>query len=256
MPWQPGPAGAFAGALRSRPSGATGSGSCNERRSTLGKGQGGRQLPSVALERLDLLVDAHTQFTTATEQLKSAVTRAGQRHATWAAVAPWEAPTDKAPTEASPGLDIHRSIDGVWRSPGQHPDPRGSGCMARPRLSGVDADMARACRHKRLTVPASPAVHQLHSSNPRHEIHLRTVIKFGQGASDPHKRGRVTGFEPSASLSRITSIDVARRWLLGGTSGAGRGCRADHPGSAAGSGARCRRPRQIATVTTSAAARA
>jgi len=36
---------------------------------------------------LDLLVDAYTQLTTATEQLKSAVTRARQHRATWAAIA-------------------------------------------------------------------------------------------------------------------------------------------------------------------------
>jgi len=60
---------------------------CNERRSTLGKGQAGRQLPAVDLDPLDLLVDAYTQLTTATEQLTSAVTRARQHHATWAAIA-------------------------------------------------------------------------------------------------------------------------------------------------------------------------
>jgi hypothetical protein len=60
---------------------------CNEQRSTLGKGQAGRPLPAVDLDPLDLLVDAYTQLTTATEQLKSAVTRARQHHATWAAIA-------------------------------------------------------------------------------------------------------------------------------------------------------------------------
>jgi hypothetical protein len=60
---------------------------CNERRSTLGKGQAGRQLPAVDLDPLDLLVDAYTQLTTATERLTSAVTRARQHDATWAAIA-------------------------------------------------------------------------------------------------------------------------------------------------------------------------
>jgi len=36
---------------------------CNERRSTLGKGQAGRQLPAVDLDPLDLLVDAYTHPT-------------------------------------------------------------------------------------------------------------------------------------------------------------------------------------------------
>ena len=61
--------------------------SCNERRSTLGKGQAGRHLPAVHLDPLDLLVDAYAQLTTATEQLKSAVIRARQHQATWAAIA-------------------------------------------------------------------------------------------------------------------------------------------------------------------------
>ena len=61
--------------------------SCNERRSTLGKGPAGRQLLAADLDPLDLLVDAYTQLTTATEQLKSAVTRARQHRATWAAIA-------------------------------------------------------------------------------------------------------------------------------------------------------------------------
>ena len=61
--------------------------SCNEQRSTLGKGQAGRQLPAVDLVPLDLLVDAYAQLTTATEQLKSALTRARQHRATWAAIA-------------------------------------------------------------------------------------------------------------------------------------------------------------------------
>ncbi len=61
--------------------------SCNERRNTLGKGQADRQLLAVDLDPLDLLVDAYTQLTTATEQLKSAVTGARQHRATWAAIA-------------------------------------------------------------------------------------------------------------------------------------------------------------------------
>ena len=60
---------------------------CNARRSTLGKGQASRGLPAVDLEPVDLLVDAYAQLTTATEQLKSAVTRARQHQATWAAIA-------------------------------------------------------------------------------------------------------------------------------------------------------------------------
>ena len=56
---------------------------CNDQRSTLGKGQIRRQLPAVAADPLDLLIDANTQLTTATEQLQSAVTRARQHHATW-----------------------------------------------------------------------------------------------------------------------------------------------------------------------------
>jgi len=60
---------------------------CDLQRSTLGKGQTRRQLPAVDLDPLDLLADAYTQLTTATEQLKSAVTRARQHHATWAAIA-------------------------------------------------------------------------------------------------------------------------------------------------------------------------
>jgi len=43
--------------------------------------------PAVDLVPLDLLVDAYAQLTTATEQLKSAVTRARQHRATWAAIA-------------------------------------------------------------------------------------------------------------------------------------------------------------------------
>ena len=61
--------------------------SCNERRSTLGKGQAGWHLPAVDLVPLDLLVDAYAQLTTPTEQLNSAVTRARQHQATWAAIA-------------------------------------------------------------------------------------------------------------------------------------------------------------------------
>ena len=61
--------------------------SCNEQRSTLGKGQAGRRLPAVDLVPLDLLADAYAQLTTATKQLKSAVTRARQHRATWAAIA-------------------------------------------------------------------------------------------------------------------------------------------------------------------------
>ncbi len=56
--------------------------SCNEQRSTLGKGQAARRLPAVDLVPLDLLVDAYAQLTTATEQLKAAVTRARQHRAT------------------------------------------------------------------------------------------------------------------------------------------------------------------------------
>ena len=59
---------------------------CNQQRSTLGKGQAPRQLPVVALDPLDLLVDANTQLATATQQLQSAVTRARDHHATWAAI--------------------------------------------------------------------------------------------------------------------------------------------------------------------------
>ncbi len=60
---------------------------CNERRSTLGKGQAGRQLPVREPDPLDLLADAYTQVMTATEQLNSAVIRARQHHLTWAAIA-------------------------------------------------------------------------------------------------------------------------------------------------------------------------
>ena len=60
---------------------------CNERRSTLGKGETGRQLPLGEPDPLDLLADAHTQLATATEQLNSAVIRARQHHLTWAAIA-------------------------------------------------------------------------------------------------------------------------------------------------------------------------
>ncbi len=59
----------------------------NERRSTLGKGQAGRQLPVREPDPLDLLADAYTQVATATEQLNSAVIRARQHHATWTATA-------------------------------------------------------------------------------------------------------------------------------------------------------------------------
>ncbi len=51
------------------------------------KVRAGRQLPAVDLVPLDLLVDAYAQLTTASEQLKSAVTRARQHRATWAAIA-------------------------------------------------------------------------------------------------------------------------------------------------------------------------
>ena len=60
---------------------------CNERHSTLGKGQAARQLPVREPDPLDLLADAHTQLATATEQLNSAVIRARQHHATWTAIA-------------------------------------------------------------------------------------------------------------------------------------------------------------------------
>jgi len=60
---------------------------CNQRRSTLGKGHAGRQLPVHQPDPLDLLADAHTQVVTATEQLNSAVIRARQHHATWTAIA-------------------------------------------------------------------------------------------------------------------------------------------------------------------------
>jgi len=82
-----------------------------EQRSTLGKGQAGRQLPALDLLPLDLLVDAYAQLTTATEQLQSAVTRARQHRATWAAIAPRAGHHQTSrPAALHPALTCIRSI--------------------------------------------------------------------------------------------------------------------------------------------------
>ncbi len=61
--------------------------SCDQRRSTLGKGHAPRPLPATTADPLDLIADAHTHLATAGQQLAAAVTRARQHHATWSSIA-------------------------------------------------------------------------------------------------------------------------------------------------------------------------
>ncbi len=61
--------------------------SCDRQRSTLGKGHAARRLPDTAANPIDLLIDAHAHLAAANEQLAAAVTRARQRHTTWASIA-------------------------------------------------------------------------------------------------------------------------------------------------------------------------
>ncbi len=61
---------------------------CQRDRSTLGKGQSPRPLPSTTnLDALALLDQAHLEFTRAAGQLPAAIARARQHHATWTAIA-------------------------------------------------------------------------------------------------------------------------------------------------------------------------
>ncbi len=61
--------------------------SCDQQRSTLGKGHAARPLPDTAADPLDLLTHARAHLTAASEQLAAAVTRARQHHATWSSIA-------------------------------------------------------------------------------------------------------------------------------------------------------------------------
>ncbi len=61
--------------------------SCDQQRSTLGKGHAARPLPDTTADPLDLLTDARAHLAVANEQLAAAVTRARQHHATWSSIA-------------------------------------------------------------------------------------------------------------------------------------------------------------------------
>ena len=60
---------------------------CDAQRSTLGKGQTRRHLPHTEPDPIALLADARRHLIDAHEQLRAAVIRARQHHATWAAIA-------------------------------------------------------------------------------------------------------------------------------------------------------------------------
>src|SRR5664280_672981 len=82
---------------------------------TLGKGQTRRRLPVTDPDPIALLADARLHLIDAHQQLQAAVIRARQHHTTPPgppSPACW-APPDKPLNSASPGLDIHRSIDPV-----------------------------------------------------------------------------------------------------------------------------------------------
>jgi hypothetical protein len=61
--------------------------SCNQQRSTVGKGHVTRALPDTMPDPLGLLADVHHQLDDAGKRLNAAVTRARQHHATWSAIA-------------------------------------------------------------------------------------------------------------------------------------------------------------------------
>lgn len=61
--------------------------SCDQQRSTLGKGHAARPLLGAAVDPVALIIDAHAHLAAASEELAAAVTRARQHHATWSSIA-------------------------------------------------------------------------------------------------------------------------------------------------------------------------
>ena len=61
--------------------------SCDQQRSTLGKGHAPRRLAGTATDPLDLLIDARAHLAAASQQLTAAVIRARQHHVTWNSIA-------------------------------------------------------------------------------------------------------------------------------------------------------------------------